>query len=64
MPEHPSHDPSPAGPPPPSATPAPTTPPDATDDRAGRYDANLKLIRRRLADESRTAKARKWWLGR
>jgi hypothetical protein len=27
----------------------------------GRYDANLRLIRRRLADEQRSNKSKKWW---
>lgn len=42
------------------------TPPGAGQaaDEARRYDANLKLIRRRLADESKTNKPRWWWLGR
>ena len=35
------------------------------DARLGRYDANLQLIRRRLADHHRTtAKAKWWWPGR
>jgi hypothetical protein len=29
--------------------------------RPARYDANLRLIRRRLADEKRTRKSRPWW---
>jgi hypothetical protein len=63
MPEHPSDDPSPAGPSPCHATPEPTAPQNASD-RTDRYDANIRLIRRRLADESRMSKGRKWWLGR
>jgi hypothetical protein len=43
------------GPPPRGETPT------GEPDRPIRYDANLRLIHRRLADEKRTAKARRWW---
>jgi hypothetical protein len=39
---------------------APVTSPDISN-RPSRYDANLQLIRRRLADELRMSKSRKWW---
>jgi hypothetical protein len=45
----------------------PTTPPQPAaksgnpDDRLGRYDANLQLIRRRLADHKRTTSTKAWW---
>jgi hypothetical protein len=39
---------------------APITSPDALN-RSSRYAANLQLIRRRLADELRISKSRKWW---
>ena len=29
-----------------------------------RYDANIQLIRRRLADEHRTTKSKPWWKSR
>ena len=28
---------------------------------SSRYDANLSLLRRRLADEQRTSRTRRWW---
>jgi hypothetical protein len=35
--------------------------PDEDPARTLTYDANLQLILRRLADEQRTARVRKWW---
>ncbi len=49
--------PTPTAPPPRVAFPPDDTPPPR------RYDANLRLIRRRLADEQRTTRSRKWWKG-
>jgi hypothetical protein len=43
------------------AAPAHVENPTAESGRPSRYDANLRLIHRRLADEKRTAKARRWW---
>ncbi len=34
-----------------------------TEARSGRYDANVQLILRRLADHQNDAKPRRWWLG-
>jgi hypothetical protein len=51
----------------PGNEPAETRPPVVSDqpvDEQRRYDANLKLIRRRLADQAKTSKPRWWWLGR
>ena len=46
----------------PSATTAkPVTPPER---EPGRYDANIQLIRRRLADHNRTNKPKWWWPSR
>jgi hypothetical protein len=57
MPELHGRDPN-EGPPPPSS--APARPAGAvTDEGAKRYDANLKLIRRRLADEDRMNEVRR-----
>jgi len=46
----------------------PETPPRGApgpDDQArpSRYDANVRLINRRLADEKRSARHRRWWKG-
>ena len=55
---------------PPEPPPAPLEPPAApvapteADDRFGRYDANVQLILRRLADSDRNRKPRWWWQGR
>ena len=39
--------------------------PAGHDERLGRYDANVQLILRRLADNQRTdKKPRRWWQGR
>ncbi len=39
--------------------------PAGTDDRPGRYDANVQLILRRLADHQRTAtRPKRWWQSR
>lgn len=38
-------------------------PPSEDHARSTRYDANVRLIHRRLADEKRTGKSRKWWKG-
>ena len=45
----------------PTEPPANPAPPADRADRLGRYDANLQLIRRRLADHNRTNKPRWWW---
>lgn len=38
--------------------------PAENDERLGRYDANVQLILRRLADADRTKKPRWWWQNR
>lgn len=47
----------------PLSPPTPPAPPGdaAASSRGGRYDANMQLIRRRLADDERMNKARRWW---
>jgi len=47
----------------PSRTPAPVPPvaPADHDETVGRYDANVQLILRRLADSDRHRKPRWWW---
>jgi hypothetical protein len=56
-------DPMTGKPPEPTRPPAPTTPvaPAANDENVGRYDANVQLILRRLADSDRHRKPRWWW---
>ena len=60
MPDPSNQDPTPEDP---EATPRPPGPDDrggAERDRAP-YDANVQLIRRRLADENRAPKPKRWW---
>lgn len=54
------------GEPPPVPPGAPLDPqgPPPDGDFVGRYDANLQLILRRLADHDRTHKPRRWWQSR
>jgi len=42
--------------------PLPPGEPGSLPAQASRHDANLRLIHRRLEDERRMAKARRWWL--
>lgn len=50
-------------PPLPPAAPGPPAP-IADDERAGRYDANVQLILRRLADQNRSQPKPRWWWSR
>jgi hypothetical protein len=45
------------------AAPAPAARSDVENDVPPRYGANLELILRRLADEQRAPKPKRWWKG-